>query len=223
MYFLGIDLAGEKNTWIVALKEGRTLSFEILKPVSLESIVSFCEKHWVLGVAIDAPLTFGLKDEKGFRESDQKLRNLLPKEASNWVVSYHGLQAVPIRGKILAEALSPVVGTILETHPRASLYFFLPKEMKELTFRYKPKKGLPKAVQEEALKKIWGYLLKSFDIPTESLENHISDGLVDALVCALTAWLFHRAPENLISLSSKALGTFGRGPFVVIQKLPRKG
>jgi len=31
--------------------------------------------------------------------------------------------AVPIRGRLLADSLSPVVGTILETHPRASLYF----------------------------------------------------------------------------------------------------
>ncbi|OAQ20575.1 hypothetical protein [Thermosulfurimonas dismutans] len=94
MYFLGVDLAGEANTWAVAL-----------------------------------------------RKEDA---------ARNWVVSYHGLQAVPVRGKILAEALSPVVETILETHPRVSLYFCLQEEMKDLVFLYKPRRNLSADLRKEA-------------------------------------------------------------------------
>ena len=186
----------------------------------LRDLVAFCETHPVLGVAIDAPLTFGLADRKGFRETDRKLRSLLPREARNWVVSYHGLQAVPIRGKILAEALSPVVGTILETHPRSSLYFLLPETEKHLAFEYKLRGGWPSTAGQRASRRILRYLKERFGIKIYlPEEEEINDGLVDALLCALTVYLFHTAPENLLFLSRRAQGFSGRGPFVVIKRL----
>ena len=48
---------------------------------------------------------------------------MLPAEARNWVASQNSLMAVPVRGRQLAECLSPTVGTIVETHPQAGLCF----------------------------------------------------------------------------------------------------
>ncbi len=213
IYFLGVDIAGERGSRAVALpRQGRS-SLLIPEARSLESLVSFCEEYLVAAVAIDAPLTFGLRDEKGFREADLRLRSLLPPKARSWVVSYHGLQAVPIRGKILAEALSPLVGTVLETHPRASLYFLLPEALKPLVFLYKPRRGIPETQRREACARILEYLSKKFHLRAEELTPE--DGLLDALVCALTARVFHQELENLLFLSRKARGVYGRGPFVV--------
>jgi len=217
MYFLGVDLAGEVHTWAVAL-DRKDLSVKEWQPGLLKELVAFCEDHPILGAAIDAPLTFGLSDRKGFREIDQKLRALLPKEARNWVVSYHGLQAVPIRGKILAEALSPLVGTILETHPRSSLYFLLPEGEKYLAFQYKRRRGEFLKSGKAACKKILDHLKNRFGIEISTPEKEITDGLIDALLCALTVYLFHTAPEKLLFLSEKGQGVFGRGPFVVIRE-----
>ncbi len=220
-YYLGVDIAGESGTRAIALpdkEEGRLL---IPKARFLESLVSFCEEKRVIAVAIDAPLTFGLRDERGLRDSDRKLRGLLPPKARSWVVSYHGLQAVPIRGKILAEALGPLVGTILETHPRASLYFLLPDPLKPLVYLYKPRRGIPEPERQEACARILDYLSKKFHLRAEELAP--DDGLLDALVCALTARAFHRHPESLLFLSREARGIYGRGPFVVFRAPSAQG
>ncbi|MDP9479436.1 MAG: hypothetical protein M3R38_27820, partial [Actinomycetota bacterium] len=55
----------------------------------------------------------------------------------NWVASAAGLLAVPVRGRLLAEHLSPTVGTLIETHPRASLLFALGEKFLEPIREYK--------------------------------------------------------------------------------------
>ena len=215
MLFLGIDLGGENNTWVIALKR-KTLEVELIPFKVLKDIVSFCEKHLVLGVGIDAPLTFGLEDEKGFRKSDEKLKKLLPQEAENWILSYHSLQAIPIRGKVLAEALSPIVGTILETHPRSSLYFLLPEKEKHLAFLYKNPK-IPSSEKEQTCEKILDFLKKHLNL--KIILAKLNDGIIDALVCAITAYFFHNFPEKLEFLSYPVNPCFGRGPFVIIKSL----
>ncbi|MGH7720294.1 MAG: hypothetical protein ACREON_15800 [Gemmatimonadaceae bacterium] len=93
--------------------------------MALSDITAVCEQLNVVALAIDAQLTIALSEDNGFRTSDLERRSLLPRECESWVASINSLMAVPIRGQLLAETLSPVVGTILETHPRACLLFGL--------------------------------------------------------------------------------------------------
>ncbi len=215
--FVGVDVAGEENTWAVVLSGDLTvlpvLSLSEGRSVTLYEIVKFFEENTALAVAIDAPLTFGLMDEGGFRESDRVLREILKMKGGNpnWVVSYHVLQAVPVRGLTLAEALSPLVGTLIETHPRASLFLSLPKELKTLVQLYKR--------DENSLRTIWRFLVERWQLRTEKVPRFVSDGIVDALVCAITAYLYHKKPEELLFLPPTK-GARGRGPFVVISDTP---
>ncbi len=189
----------------------RSLSIEKETPVSLEEIVKFCETYYVVAVAIDAPLTFGLKDEKGLRKSDKRLRQLLPKKIRHWVASFNSLMAVPIRGSILAEFLSPIVGTILETHPRSCLYLLtIGKEVNSCVLTYKTKSN------KNAVKELWDFWIKEFNIePIDFPESKLSDGLLDSLVCATIAYLYHVAPEHLRRLNHRSSEVKGRGPFII--------
>ncbi len=218
-YFLGIDIAGSKNTWAVALKKQNNL-LNLSPLLSLKSplqpspikdflpIVDFCKKEKVLAVAIDAPLSFSLKDEKGLRTSDKALKKLLPKKAKSWVVSYHTLMAVPIRALLLSEALSPLCGTIIETHPRASLYFCLPEDKKEISFIYKKKLLL----KDE--KFLINWLKEVFQLNID-FEFKLTEGILDAIMCAIAGYLYHKSPERLLFLPSEE-NFKGFGPFVII-------
>lgn len=218
-YFLGIDIAGSKNTWVVVLKNEKDF-LELSPLLSLETpsnpnyiedfslLINFCKKNKVLGVAFDAPLSFSLKDKKGFRPSDKTLRELLPSRARAWVVSYHTLMAVPIRALLLSEALSPFCGTIIETHPRASFYFCLPENKKELSFIYKKK------ISEEEERFLIEWLKEKFNLKI-NFKFKLTEGILDAIICALACYFYHRVPEKLIFLPMEE--TFkGWGPFVII-------
>ncbi|AEH22472.1 hypothetical protein TOPB45_0366 [Thermodesulfobacterium geofontis OPF15] len=218
-YFLGIDIAGSKNTWVIALKNEDKI-LKLCPLLSLETpsfpsyiedfslIINFCKKNKVLAVSIDAPLSFSFKDKKGLRISDKALKELLPKKARSWVVSYHTLMAVPIRALLLSEALSPFCGTIIETHPRASFYFCLPENKKELAFIYK--KSLP----EDEKNFLIEWLKEKFNLSID-FEFNLTEGILDAIMCALACYFYHRMPEKLIFLpGEEALKGFG--PFVVI-------
>lgn len=218
-YYLGIDLGGEERTYALALKEKegrlfleRALSFkeEPFKGVSLKEILDFVMKERVLVTAIDAPLSFSLYNEKGYRKADRALRELLPGKKKSWVLSYHALMGIPLRGFLLAKALSPYCGAIFETHPRASLYFLLPEPQKALSEKYK----------KESLEKDEALFLEAFfkekfglAVPSSLFEK---DDLVDALLCALTGYLYFKAPERLYFLPQEE-GLSGFGPFVVIK------
>lgn len=213
-FFLGVDLGGEENTWAVAVeREGKLspgLSLPEGKPVSLTEIVEFSRKNRMLAAALDAPISFSLTDRKGLREADRRLREILRDEGGDpgWVVSYNALMGIPVRGLLLAEALAPVVGTIIETHPRAALYLALPREKKSLVKAYKGRG--PEA--EAALRELWTTLF------AKENPRRLSHGLLDALVCALTARAYHLAPESLLFLPSSA--SRGFGPFVILLKFP---
>ncbi len=90
-----------------------------------------------MAAAIDAQLTIVLSEENGYRTSDMELRELLPPDCRTWVASFNSLTAVPVWGRLLAEHLSPVVGTLLETHPRVSLLFALGERAGALVRGYK--------------------------------------------------------------------------------------
>jgi len=218
-YFLGIDIAGSKNTWVAALKNKKDflklcplLSLDNPSaPSSIEDfspIVSFCQKNKVLAVAFDAPLSFSLKDKSGFRVSDKALKGLLPKKAKSWVVSYHTLMAVPIRALLLSELISPFCGTIIETHPRSSLYFCLPENKKILSFIYK------KYISEEDKNFLINWLKTKFNLIINFSIN-LTEGILDAIICALTGYFYHKMPEKLMFLPTNG-NSRGFGPFVVI-------
>lgn len=222
-YYLGVDIGGGENTWAVALvEEGSAgkialylegLSFAGQRKVALSEIERFCLSERVLGIAIDAPLSFSLNLEKGFRASDRRLRELLPREYRSWVLSYHGLMGIPIRAYFFAKHLSPYCGTIIETHPRAGLYFILPEERKVLAWKYK-RSGL----SEEETRWLKEFLEEKFSLSiSDAFESSVmrKEGILDALMCALTAFTYHRFPERLLFLPSEE-GLEGFGPFVVL-------
>ena len=177
----------------------------------IKDVIKFCLNYKVLGVGIDAPLSFSLfEDRRGLRSSDRILKEMLPKKAKNWVVSYHTLMAVPLRALLLAEKLSPFCGTILETHPRACFYFSLAEEYKPLAFKYK-KENL---IAEEV-----GFILKMFEERFRLkglIKESVVEGVIDAIFCGLAVYFFHRFPEKLKFLPSEPSAT-GFGPFVIIE------
>lgn len=219
-YFLGIDLAGSKNTWAVSLEKKETsliltknlslkASHQALVITDLSEIVSFCIKNKVLSVAIDAPLSFSLFNTTGLRLSDKKLKEFLPKRAKNWVVSYHALMGVPIRALLLAQEISPYCGTILETHPRACFYFLLPEDKRYLAFEYK-KRNLTKEEEKFLLQ----FFLERFKLQIP-FSFPLKEGLLDAIFCALVASYYYLFPEKLLFLPSEE-GLKGFGPFVLL-------
>jgi predicted nuclease with RNAse H fold len=220
-YYLGVDLGGGSNTWAVALKKlpkrglllENVLSFNEteLKNVTSEEILAFVKNNRVLALSIDAPLSFSLKVEKGFRLADLALRNLLPGPYRKWVLSYHTLMGIPLRGLLLAQKLSPYCGTILETHPRASFYFLLPEEKRYLASKYKKEGLLP-----EETDFLINYFEKHFFIKLPKMVFDKADFL-DAFICSLTSYIYVKAPEKLLFLPQEEDLT-GFGPFVIYFK-----
>jgi len=211
--YLGVDVAGKENTWIAALSPRNGGLEVVVQPhmASLKEILTYCEENNVVAVAIDAQLTVALSDESGFRTSDHKLRELLPPDCRNWVASINSLMAVPIRGRMLAEALSPIVGTLLETHPRACLLLGLGRSVSMAVRSYK--RSNPSS--EEHVVKLVQHWCNRFHI-TPSDEVPIQDGALDSLVCATVAYLYHHMPEKLLKLRHEAKDKTGRGPFFVV-------
>ena len=209
--YMGIDIGGESGTWMCVLKpNGDTLTVvESPRVASLEEIVQYAEQYQVAAVAIDAQLTWAISDKRGFRPSDLELRDILPKQCINWVASQNSLMAVPVRGRQLAEYLSPVVGTIIETHPRVCLYF-ADNSLLASVMLYKSNDG---ATHTEKLLRFW---IKRFHIDAKTPMIKTHDAL-DSMVCATVAYLYHHLPDQLKRLSYVAEDKRGRGPFVVIE------
>ena len=219
--YLGVDVAGAKNTWMVALssEEDGLCVVDGPRKTSLAAVVGYCEGNNVVAATIDAQLTAALSEENGFRESDMELREMLLKRqgSRNWVASAAGLLAVPVRGRLLAEHLSPTVGTVVETHPRASLLFGLGEEFLEPIWEYKPKSGDTREQTETRARHtrtLWRAWSERFGIlPHEPVYR---DGALDSLVCATVAYLYHHAPAALRKLRHEVAGKVGRGPFYVV-------
>jgi predicted nuclease with RNAse H fold len=211
LLYLGIDVAGARNTWVGGLTWHEDHLEVAVKPSlsSLEEIVEYCRAHRVAGAAIDAQLTMSLSAERGFRASDRQLRALLPPDCRNWVASVHSLMAVPVRGQLLSDFLAPLVGTVLETHPRACLLFGLDAAAMDAVRAYKGRDNA-----QAHVKTLWARWAERFGIRSDLLIA--TDGALDALVCATVAHLYHRAPETLTWLASDAPDLRGRGPFYVV-------
>ncbi|MCE7888419.1 MAG: DUF429 domain-containing protein [Sorangiineae bacterium PRO1] len=212
--FMGIDVAGRSNTWaclIVEQDDGLTL---VNGPArrTLAEIVEAATSNEVAAAAVDAQLTYALSEENGFRSSDEQLRALLPAGCRDWVASQNSLMAVPVRGRQLAEALAPRVGTLLETHPRACLQFLLP-DQSEAVSGYKKKEDPRRQAWLDAL---WQGLNAAFSLRGSTPE--LDDGVIDSTVCALAAWAYHRVPERLRRLNQSASDARGWGPFYVFTR-----
>lgn len=212
--YAGVDIAGATNTWLCRLAdaEGWPELVEPPRTTTLREVVDYAGEEAVVAVAIDAPLTWGLDEDRGLRESDELLRTLLPSGARDWVVSQNSMKAVPARGRQLSEYLGGVVGTILETHPRSCVYFALRENM-ELIHGYGRGKGA-----REAARPLWDAWIRRFSIRGAQGVNEVEEGTVDALVCATIAFLYHRAPGMLRRLTGSSPGLRGRGPFVVLDQ-----
>lgn len=204
--FLGVDVAGSANTWVasLSLSEGRPKVALTPGRMTLAQIREYCDTNDVLAVAIDAQLTLALEHENGFRPADLRLRELLPAHCRNWVASASSLMAVPLRGKMLAEELTPLVGTVLETHPRACLRAVLGDELHGCIDSYKDR-GSPGVA---TLASAWR---ERFLI--EGAGQVRCDGELDSLVCATVALTYHRKPEQLQHLRSPDCQLRGSGPF----------
>src|SRR5215208_4338063 len=96
--YLGVDIAGSKNTWVAALSassDGLEFVFDP-RTATLADIVGYCEENDVVAVAIDAQLTIAVSEDNGFRTSDLYLQDMLPEDCRNWVASINSLMAVPV-------------------------------------------------------------------------------------------------------------------------------
>jgi len=209
--YLGVDVAGASNTWVAGLSVGAAGLRVALEPRldSLEGVVATCREGPVVVAGIDAHLTMSLLAETGFRASDRRLRELLPRDCRNWVSSLNSLMAVPVRGQLLAQHLAPLVGTLLETHPRASLLFALGAAVGEAVRGYKAGKD----GDQDAIAALWERWAARFGVSWEAVPG--SDGALDALVCATTVYIYHRAPEVLMHLKEDG-PVRGWGPFYVV-------
>ncbi len=212
--YLGVDVAGAKNTWTTALSPSGDSIAVVDRPhrASLAGVVGYCEGNNVVAATIDAQLTAALSEENGYRESDMELRQMLQERqgSRNWVASAAGLLAVPVRGRLLAEHLSPTVGTLIETHPRASLLFALGEEYLVSIWEYK--RGDEAA--EAHTRTLWRAWSEAFGILPHEPVYH--DGALDSLVCATVAYLYHHEPAALHKLRHDVPGKTGRGPFYVL-------
>lgn len=214
--YLGVDVAGASNTWAAALSatnDGLEVVFGPQK-ATLQELVDYCEQENVVAATIDAQLTMALSEENGFRISDMDLRGMLvQREGSrNWVAAATSLMAVPLRGKLLADHLSPTIGTLLETHPRASLLFALGEVARESVWKYKGKASKETRVDHNG--ELWRMWSEHFGIHYS--EPVRDDGELDALVCATVGYLYHHYPDALYRLRHDVREKTGRGPFYIV-------
>lgn len=111
---------------------------------------------------------------------------------------------VPVRGLLLAATLAPVVGTILETHPRACLSLTLRESVgPEL-------RACTRAAAHLALSTLWTRWAAAMTIEWDQIPE--TDGALDAPVCATVAMLYHRAPGRLRRLRAATADRRGHGP-----------
>ena len=185
---MGVDIGGARNTWVCTLEgESGCLTLrEMPRALTITDILRYAEAQAVVAVAIDAPLTWAPREDDGWRSSDRQLQDHLPKECRRWVRSQNSLMAVPLRGQHLAEYLSPLVGTVIETHPRACLYF-ANSGTHQCVLHYKPS-GTPACLHQ-----LWQVWTDQFSIAAPTPGEGLTDRAIDALVCATVAYLYLQA------------------------------
>lgn len=206
--FVGVDIAGGENTWaagVIPSVRGLQIAFGP-KPMTAEQLLAVLTTQPATALAIDGQLSLAFSESNGFRSSDRKLRELLPADCRNWVASANSLMAVPLRAGMLAERVTPVVGTVLETHPRASLLLHLGAAFLPDIKEYKRNSECV-----ERLRAAW-----AGEFGMHGGVTAATDGALDALVCATVAYCYHAHPHRLRYLLHDAPDRRGAGPFVVL-------
>ena len=124
---------------------------------------------------------------------------------------------MPVRGRLLADNISPTVGTLIETHPRASLLFGLGHVKEDLLpaiREYKRKSGDTREQTETRARHtrtLWRAWSERFGILPHGLVYH--DGALHSLGSTSVGYLYHHAPAGLRKLRHGGAGKVGRGPF----------
>ena len=211
--YLGVDVAGADNTWAAVLeKQEGSLRVVDSRLSTLREVAMLAEDRQVVAAVIDAPLTAALEDERGFRSSDHELRSLLGHpDRRQWVLSINSLMAVPVRGQLLAQSIGSVVGTLLETHPRACLYFACQDDQeREACMTYKS--TTPDIGAVATLWRMWSTIFR-----LQSDRSPEGDGALDAIVCATIGYLFHHELGRLQYLHHDRQCRVGGGPFYVLR------
>lgn len=206
--FVGVDIAGGENTWAAGLipsSRGLAVAFGP-KQASPDQLLEILTMAPATGIAIDGQLSLAFSDTNGFRSSDVELRALLPPECRTWVASANSLMAVPLRAGLLAERVAPVVGTVLETHPRASLYLELGRDHLPDIKEYKR--------SQDAVARLLAAWTERFRLHGGVVAS--TDDALDALVCATVAYAYHSEPQRVRYLKHGAADRRGGGPFVVL-------
>jgi predicted nuclease with RNAse H fold len=222
--FLGVDIGGSDNTWLATIvcDGGKPWLEKPPERAKLSEIVRAAKMDGATVVAIDAPLSLSIRDSdegKGMRASDGELRHLLGTH-QNWVLSFHSLMAVPIRARLLADALAGTSLKVIETHPRACLLFALGKKLEAAVNGYKgPTKG--KRGRRPRVEKLWTAWAAEFAIGGMAGLRKIDDGALDALVCATVAYLWSHGKERLMPLPDEAPRDLGQEPFFVVRPTSR--
>lgn len=210
-YFLGVDVAGEANTWVAAVVPshgGLSLSFEPTR-LGTTNLLELIDEERPTAIAIEGQLSLAFSEGNGFRSCDRELRALLPPDCQAWVASANSLMAVPVRARLLADAVSADVATIVETHPRAAMLLVLgPEHLADLREYKRSDDAVGRLARE------WCHRNAIQGVPALS-----SDGALDALVCATVASCYHLAPQRLRLLRHMAVDRRGRGPFVVMDAI----
>ena len=227
--FLGVDIGGRDNTWLAAIEwDGHQLSIpEAPKRQKLAEIVESATIDGTVAIAIDAQLSLSIAesdsdDGPGFRSSDRKLRERLTNARRNWVASFNSLMAIPIRGRLLADALKGASLGVVETHPRVCLHFALGEDMQSSIDHYKgsgKNKPSPEAKARHAKRLLLAWS-KKFGIAKMDVDGKISDGALDAIVCATVAYLWCHARQRLCLLDDPQPRDLGTEQFFVVRLAP---
>ena len=219
--FLGIDIAGAENSWVCELvwEEDKKRICWLKPPYKIEAlseIVNLIKNKDFICCAIDAPLSFSPQTKK-WRWADIELRCLLEKDIKNWVQSPNSMQAVPLRAQQLASLMLPYVGAIIETHPRSSLFFMLTEKSESLK-KYKSSFKYLRQLTNKVFTYVPQLLNIDFAISPKEIKT---DGALDALICALIAFLYIKRYHLLYKLS---LGeeVYGFGPFYIFAPSSKK-
>lgn len=223
LYF-GIDVAGAKNTWLCILYENNGKLFLNQLPQKQKLIEIIREvKHnndsLIKAACIDAQLTWSIMNDDssdtGFRESEKYLKELIPKMYQFNIASQNSLMAVPVRGRQLAEYLRVYIPTIIETHPTINLILsnIFKNETENMILNYK-KDHINNYQYFECI-------CAHFCIGHSFTESKIHDGMIDSLICSITAYLVINRSDMTKNLTiicdTKHTDLRGYAPFFVFK------
>lgn len=208
-FHVGVDVAGMDNTWITTLdSNGILIQTPLL--MNLENIVDYCLGNNADSITIDAPLSYAIDEENGFRDCEKRLQQWLQDHGFSqfYVQSANSLQAVTTRGRLLAEELlmRDFKGAILETVPRFCLaQMAISLNNLNLIQAVQNYKNNDTSISTNSRRDLWNDWCSNKLMTTSpqvlSFNKKKDDGKVDSLVCATIGYFFSTS-NNLVHLES---------------------